>query len=84
MGEDPWCTHQPVDNKRPEAGEKTGPLWTEAAIERLDKVPAFLRLMVKKSVERYAKTGGLIEITPELMAELGKRVGRSVDADGLQ
>jgi radical SAM protein with 4Fe4S-binding SPASM domain len=74
MGEDLWCTYKP-EGKRPSITEKTPPLWTEPALERLGKVPLFLRPMVKKGVERYAKTRGLSEITPEVMAELRKKTG---------
>jgi len=51
-------------------------LWTKEATERLDKVPSFLKGMVKKGVERYAREKQLKEITPEIMAELRKRAGR--------
>lgn len=82
MGEDPWCTYKPAPSpvppraNKPAAGEEAGAVWTGAALERLEQVPVFLRPMVRSSVERYAKTGGLTEITPEVMAKLRKRIGR--------
>ena len=50
--------------------------WTNEASERLSKAPFFLRAMVKKGVERYAREKRLKEITPDIMAELRKRAGR--------
>ena len=74
MGEDPWCGYEP------EKGEKTQsvsgePLWDEAALVRLERVPSFLRKIVKGGMERYAKTKGVRLITPELMAEVRSRTG---------
>lgn len=68
LGEDPWCGHEPGKGKiRPERIE---PVWTEDAKKRLSAVPIFLRGMVKKGVEGYAKARGLSKITPELMSEM--------------
>ena len=81
MGDDPWCEYEP-EGKRVKESESqrvrvSGEiLWTKEASERLEKVPAFLRTMVKKGVERYAKEKKLKEITPDIMAELRKRAGR--------
>src|SRR3990172_8615299 len=85
MGEDPWCEYEPENPPLPplEKGGKGGfsqkkeeILWTNEASERLGKVPPFLRSMVKKGVERYAKAKGMKQITPDIMAELRKRAGR--------
>ena len=81
MGEDPWCEYKPeIKSQKPApAGFKQGAEeipWTNEASERLSKVPFFLRAMVKKGVERYAREKRLKEITPEIMAELRKRAGR--------
>jgi len=81
MGEDPWCKYEPEtkSQKPAPAGFKQGSeeiLWTNEASERLSKVPFFLRAMVKKGVERYAREKRLKEITPDIMAELRKRAGR--------
>jgi len=79
MGEDPWCEYEPtVKNQKSEIRNQKSEeiLWTKAATERLDKVPSFLKGMVKKGVERYAREKQLKEITPEIMAELRKRAGR--------
>ncbi len=79
MGEDPWCDYEPDDRPRPKTpknGEDVDGLWTDEARERLGKVPPFLRAMVKRGIERYARTKGLKKITPEIMSELRKRTGR--------
>ena len=82
MGEDPWCKYEP-EGKSGVRGQGSGvgeekdePIWTNEASERLSKVPFFLRAMVKKGVERYAREKRLKEITPDIMAELRKRAGR--------
>ena len=47
--------------------------WTEAAEQRLKRVPSFARGMVVKSVEKYAREHGYREVTPELMQAVKKR-----------
>lgn len=89
MGEDPWCEYEPDSEERDvlfpsPSGESrdghrgTGPhvvvQWTPAAQERLQRVPFFLRSMVKSGVERYAQGKGLPTITPELMIAMRSRV----------
>jgi len=75
MGEDPWCVHEPKKEASP-AKTISAPCWSPGAKERLDKVPAFLRPMIKKGLEGYASSKGIGVITPELMSELRKRTGR--------
>lgn len=70
MCEDAWCSYEPKGKVDMNKGE---PVWTEEANERLAKVPAFLKPMVKKGVERYARAKGLPEITPAVMVELKSR-----------
>ncbi len=41
--------------------------WTPGAEERLDKVPPFMRPMVRKAIESYARARGLSEITTEVV-----------------
>ncbi len=80
MGEDPWCDYEPDEDAGQRSvhrdGDHTDTLWTEEARERLEKVPPFLRSMVKRGIERYARAKGLKEITPDVMSELRKRTGR--------
>jgi hypothetical protein len=51
------------------------PRWSEAAQDRLVKVPGFVRGMVKSIYSEYARERGIVEITPEIMdrarADLG-------------
>jgi hypothetical protein len=55
------------------AGSRTS--WSADALERLDRVPNFVRGMVKKIYADYASERGIAEITPAVMdtarAELG-------------
>ncbi len=78
MGEDPWCDYEPEGKTRSTSSkaEPAGIVWTKEAEERLVKVPGFLRGMVKKGVEAYARKKGLAEVTPDIMSELRKRAGR--------
>ncbi|MFQ5703860.1 MAG: PCP reductase family protein [Gemmatimonadales bacterium] len=41
--------------------------WTPAAEERLDRVPKFVRGMVKRIYGEYARDHGIMEITPSVM-----------------
>ncbi|MBI3961555.1 MAG: SPASM domain-containing protein, partial [Deinococcus sp.] len=74
LGEDPGCGYQPEPGAtvRLEGGDLS---WTEEAVARLERVPPFLRAMVRAGVERYARASGRREITPELMQELRQRMG---------
>jgi len=53
-----------TDEARP---ARRGPVWTEASRERLDRVPSFVRGMVKKIYVEWAAERGIPEITPEVM-----------------
>ena len=53
--------------------EESGAKWDEAAQTRLDRIPYFLRAMVKKGVERHAREQGIDVITVDLMEELRKK-----------
>ena len=44
-----------------------GPVWSPEAVERLGRVPGFVRGMVKKIYTEYAKDRGIVEITPAMM-----------------
>ncbi len=46
-----------------------GPFWTKEAEERLAKAPSFVREMVRKGTERFAKTKGYNEITSQVLDE---------------
>jgi hypothetical protein len=58
-----------------EPGAGGGTNWSAGALERLNRVPNFVRGMVKRIYADYAKERGIAEITPAVMdtarAELG-------------
>lgn len=47
--------------------EPTGPVWTAEALERLERIPSFVRPMAKMGIESFAKDNGHTEITGEVM-----------------
>ncbi len=77
LEEDPWCAYQPGSDRRwfdrahhkpPTTARRV--VWSEEAAARLEKVPLFLRNMVRRGVEAYAREKGLPVITPAIMSEL--------------
>ena len=87
LAEDPSCDYQPGQaGEKNIKFEKTTPFaaetdyelqWTDAAQQRLDRVPSFARGMVTKSVEKYAREHGYSEITPEIMKAVKKRFDKT-------
>ncbi|HEU5261820.1 MAG TPA: PCP reductase family protein [Gemmatimonadales bacterium] len=56
------------DDSGGQADGRSGvPHWSASAEERLGRVPAFVRGMVKKIYSDYAKEHGIAEITPAVM-----------------
>lgn len=49
--------------------------WTPAAQERLDRVPNFVRGMVKKIYTEYARDHGVAQITPAMMDQARSDLG---------
>ena len=47
--------------------EPDAPNWTAEALERLERIPAFVRPMAKMGIESFAKDNGHDEITGEVM-----------------
>lgn len=47
--------------------ESTGPVWSVEALERLERIPSFVRPMAKMGIESFAKENGHEEITGEVM-----------------
>ena len=47
--------------------EPEGLTWTAEALERLERIPAFVRPMAKMGIESFAKDNGHTEITGEVM-----------------
>jgi hypothetical protein len=49
--------------------------WTPEAVERIERVPAFIRSMVRKGIEDYAADHGYSEIDSAVVAEVRDRIG---------
>ncbi|MFQ5735580.1 MAG: radical SAM protein [Thermodesulfobacteriota bacterium] len=76
MGEDTWCEYTPQKKKgTAEMGDKEL-VWEDSALENLKKVPVFVRPMVKKGIEKYARSNGIERITPEIMEEIRAKMGK--------
>lgn len=56
--------------------------WTVEAQERLKKVPSFMRPMVKRAIESYARSHGLKEITTEVVTSAKTSHGVFMDRHG--
>jgi AdoMet-dependent heme synthase len=83
---DPWCDHIPRGgnvikpplfdrDSNSETNKAAKPLWTEEAEERLQKVPSFVRNMVRSAVEQYAIERKQSVITPGIMDEVKQKSG---------
>jgi hypothetical protein len=59
--------------------DSDGPFWTKEAEERLAKAPSFIREMVRKGTEQFAKTKGYGEITLQVLDEAKKELGPHSD-----
>lgn len=77
LAADPSCTYEPqsTDIIEPASvtyGSEFTPalIWSAAAQQRLDRIPSFVRGVVAKRVEDWARERGLHEITPELLGEI--------------
>lgn len=77
LDEDEWCLYTPKGGPKVKVAfnsqENVSVTWDEAAQTRLNRIPYFLRAMVKKGVERHAADNGIALITIELMEELRKK-----------
>jgi len=76
MGEDNWCEYTPKKTKGTRTMEEKELVWEDAALESLKKVPAFVRPMVKKGIEKYARGNGIERITPEVMEDIRAKMGK--------
>ena len=77
LAADPSCTYEPQSQDVIEPvsvgyGSEFIPAlsWSAAARTRLDRIPSFVRGVVAKRVEDWARERGLHEITPELLGEI--------------
>jgi radical SAM protein with 4Fe4S-binding SPASM domain len=79
MDSDPWCVYQPRGGPvvQPLSDEAHCDIhWSTEATQRLDRVPGFLRKMLKKRAEAYVAELGLTRVMPDHLKELAaKRFG---------
>jgi AdoMet-dependent heme synthase len=83
MAEDASCAYQPEGGRpvvlpSPEAsygaGAATELVWSDAARARIERIPSFVRGVVSKRVEDYARREGLAEVTPELLDRIRREM----------
>src|SRR3990172_4719124 len=86
LDEDLWCQY------KPEGGEKIGVAemkedpkitWAAEAEARLNRLPFFLRSMIKGKVEKHAEEHGISVITPDLLDDLRRRRFGGEQASGV-
>lgn len=56
-------------------GTADGPVWTDEAAERLNRIPGFVRPMAKKGIEEFARERGYPRITGAVMDEARGALG---------
>jgi radical SAM protein with 4Fe4S-binding SPASM domain len=69
MAEDPSCVYKPAGGAVLQPGDADPAMtvdWTPEAMERLKRMPVFLRAMVKRKLEERARAEG-VPVTPGLM-----------------
>jgi AdoMet-dependent heme synthase len=81
LGEDPSCAYEPsgtvtiVTRGRPVSygmrADRSLP-WSSDAEARLQRIPSFVRAVVARRVEDFAKSRGAAEVTIDLMSEVRK------------
>jgi hypothetical protein len=59
----------------PAATRTRGPRWSPQALERLERVPSFVRGMVKRIYADWARERGIPELTPEVMDQARTDLG---------
>jgi radical SAM protein with 4Fe4S-binding SPASM domain len=79
LAADPSCVYEPAPDaaviervREVTYGQEFHPAlrWSAAARARMDRVPSFVRGVVMKRVEDWARERGLGEVTPELLTEI--------------
>jgi radical SAM protein with 4Fe4S-binding SPASM domain len=79
LGEDPSCVYEPpagrplVERAPLLYGGAPAPsalAWSPAARERMRKIPSFVRGVVMRRVEDFARSRGIETVTPELLSEI--------------
>jgi len=76
MDTDPWCVYEPTGQAPIEPlriDELPDVSWSPEADQRLQRVPSFLRKMVRKRAEAYVAGLGEQQVTPQHLAVLSAR-----------
>jgi hypothetical protein len=71
----PRCPFSGVVREMEAAHPSAGPVWTPAALSRLDNIPDFVRPMAKQGIEHYATSNGYPEIDERVLEEARERFG---------
>ncbi len=50
-------------------------IWTDEAKERMDRIPSFVRSMIKKRIEQHAMESGFKEINATVLEEVREQMG---------
>jgi radical SAM protein with 4Fe4S-binding SPASM domain len=72
MDADPWCVYEPNGAAviQPLAAQQSAMDWLPEAEQRLNRVPPFLRKMVRKRAEDHVREKGQTVVTPEHLSTL--------------
>jgi radical SAM protein with 4Fe4S-binding SPASM domain len=76
LGEDPWCAYEPSERASSVAGAE--PAWSAEALERLERIPLFIRDRVRLAGERHAESSGTQAITGAEMTATFESLGRKL------
>jgi len=49
--------------------------WSVEAAQRLERAPSFVRAMIRRGIEEFAREQGYAEVTPQVMDEARARMG---------
>jgi radical SAM protein with 4Fe4S-binding SPASM domain len=82
LEEDPSCAYDPPGDRplvaRPKVAYGSPAAatlaWSPAARERMQRIPSFVRGVVMRRVEEFARARGLDTVTPELLGEIRKEM----------
>lgn len=71
------CPFSGVVREMEEAAQAapTGPVWSAAALSRLEGIPEFVRPMARQGIEHYARSNGYAEIDEQVLEEARTRFG---------
>ncbi|MBI4328798.1 MAG: radical SAM protein [Chloroflexi bacterium] len=78
LAADPWCLYEPgqaADASQQESSPQVPVTvtWPTEALERIGRVPFFIRGRVKQAAEAYARQHGLTQVTLEVLDHLRQR-----------